>query len=43
MADMFQQKIDEIFKCLLNTYGIADDLLIVGYDADCRDHDKALS
>ena len=36
MGDTFQQKIDEIFK------GIADDILIVGYDADCRDHNKAL-
>ena len=37
---MFQRKIDEIFKGLLNVFGVADDILIVGYDADDKDHDR---
>ena len=40
--DMFQWKIDEIFKDLSNVFGIADDFLIVRYVADSRDHDKIL-
>ena len=42
MEDMFQRKIDEIFKDLLNVFGIADDILVVGYDADGKDHDDTL-
>ena len=38
---MFQQKNDEIFKGLQNIFGIADDILIVGYQ-DGRDHEKTL-
>ena len=38
VGDMFQQRINEIFRDLLNVYGIAGDILIVGYDADSRDH-----
>ena len=30
-GDMFQMKIEEIFKELPNVCGIADDILIVGY------------
>ena len=41
-GDMFQQKIEEIFKDLLILFGIADDILIVGYYADSRDHDRNL-
>ena len=40
---MFQQKIDEIFKDLPNVFGITDDILVVGYDANGRDHDKTLT
>ena len=29
-GDMFQEKIDEIFKKLPNVFGIADDILVVG-------------
>ena len=35
-------KIDEIFKGLPNTFDIADDNLIVGYDPDVRDCGKTL-
>ena len=38
--DMFQGKIDEIFKGLPQVFGIADDILIVGFDADDRDDDR---
>ena len=39
---MFQQKIDEIFKDLQNKLGILDDILVVGYDSNGKDHDKML-
>ena len=35
---MFQRKIDEILK----SCGIADDILVVGYDIDGKDHDDTL-
>ena len=41
-GDMFQHKIDEIFKDLPNVFGITDDILVVGYDGDGKDHDKTL-
>ena len=40
--DMFQQKIGKISEEILNIFGIADHILIVGYDADCKDHDRTL-
>ena len=36
------EEIDEIFKVLPNVFGIADDLLVVGYDADGKEHDETL-
>ena len=39
---LFQQKIDEVFMHLLNVLGIADDILIVGYDVEDRDHERTL-
>ena len=42
MGDVLQQKLDEIFKDLPNVFGIEDDILIVGYDADGRGYDKTL-
>ena len=42
MGDMFQYKIDEIFKNFPNVFGIADDILDVGYNMDGKDHDKML-
>ena len=41
-GDMFQRKIDKIFKDLSNIFGIADHNLTVGYDRDCTDHDDTL-
>ena len=35
-------KIGKLFKDPLNVFGIADDILIVGYDSDGRDHDRTL-
>ena len=35
-------KIGKIFKDLSNVFGIADKILIVGYDADGRDHNRSL-
>ena len=42
MGDMFQHKIDEIFKNLPNVFGIANDILVVGYDTDGKDQDEML-
>ena len=39
---MFQRKMDEIFKDLQNVFGITDDILVVGYDRDSKDHDDTL-
>ena len=39
---MFQKKIDELFGYILNVFGIADAILIAGFDADSRDHDARL-
>ena len=39
---MFQRKIDEIFKDMPNVFCIADDILVAGYEADDRDHDKTV-
>ena len=36
------KKIDEICKKLPNVFGIADDILVAGYDIDGKDHDDAL-
>ena len=38
-GDMFQRKIDEIFKDLPNVFDITDDILVVGYDRDGKDYD----
>ena len=39
---MFQHKIDEIFNDMPNIFGIADDVLVIGYDEDGADHDEAI-
>ena len=41
-VDMFQWKINEIFKDMTNVFDIPNDILIVGYDADRRGHDRTL-
>ena len=40
--DIIQRKIDEIFKDLPNVFGIADDILVEGYDIDGKDHENTL-
>ena len=39
---MFQKKIDELFSGISNVFAIADDILIVGFDKQGKDHDKML-
>ena len=39
---IFQYKTDKIFKNLPNVFGIADDILVVVYDIDGKDHDETL-
>ena len=39
-GDMFQHKINEIFKDLPNVFGIADAILVLWYDGDGKDHDE---
>ena len=39
---MFERKIDETFKDLPNAFGIADEILGLGYDSDGKDHDDTL-
>ena len=39
---MFQKKINELLADIPNVFGITDDIFIVGFDADGRDHDKRL-
>ena len=41
-GDMFQRKIDEIFNDMPNIFGIVDDILVTGYEADGRDHDETV-
>ena len=41
-GEMFNGKMNEIFKDLPNLIGIADDILILGYDAHGKDHDDIL-
>ena len=40
-GNMFQWKIDEIFNGMPNVFGIADDILVIGYNKDGADHDEA--
>ena len=41
-GNMFQHKIVEIFNDMPNVLGIADDILVIGYDKDRTDHDEAV-
>ena len=41
-GNMFQSKGDKIFKELLIVFGIADDILVVRYENDGKDHDDIL-
>ena len=40
--DMFQRKIDNMFKELPTAFGILDDILVVRFDRDSKDHDATL-
>ena len=42
-GNMFQHKIDEIFNDMPNVFGIADGILVIGYDKDGTDHNKAVN
>ena len=42
VGDMFQYKIDKIFNDMPSVFGIADDILVIGYEKDGADHDKAV-
>ena len=42
MGNMFQCKIDKIFNDMPNVFGIADDILVIGYEKDGADHDEAV-
>ena len=41
-GDRFQRKIDKTIKESSNVFGIADEILVVGYDEGGRDHDNML-
>ena len=41
-GNMFQRKINKIFNDIPNIFEIADDILVIGYDKDGADHDKAV-
>ena len=42
VGNMFQHKIDKIFNNMPNVFGIADDILVIGYDKNGADHDEAV-
>ena len=42
-GDVFQCKLDSIFLHLENVMIIADDIMVIGYQEDEWDHDKALT
>ena len=41
-GDIFQNKIDDLFNDISNVFGIADDILIAGFEAEAMDHDIRL-
>ena len=41
-GNMFQHKIDKIFNDMPNVFGIADDILVIGYNKDGTDHNEAV-
>ena len=42
-GDMFQIKIDEIFRKVPKAFSVADDILIVGHEDIASDYDRTLS
>ena len=43
VGDIFQWKLDSIFLNLENVMIITDDIMVIGYQEDERDHDKAFT
>ena len=41
-GNMFQKRIDELFRGMPNVFGIADDILIAGFNEQGRDHDAVV-
>ena len=41
-GDMFQRKIDDIFKDHPNVYGTTEDVVVAGYEADGKDHEETV-
>ena len=41
-GDIFYKKIDELFSSIPNIFGIADDILIPGFDKQGKDHEETL-
>ena len=41
-GNMFQRKTDKIFNDMPNVFGITNDTLVAGYEADGRDHDETV-
>ena len=41
-GNMFQCKIDKIFNDMPKVFGIADNILVIGYNKDWTDHDEAV-
>ena len=39
---MFQKKVDELLSSIPKAFGIADDILIAGFDEQGTDHDETL-
>ena len=39
---MFQQNINKILKYLPNAFGITDDILVIGHDADGREKTRCI-
>ena len=42
VGNMLKQKNDEIFNDMPKIFGFADDILVIGYDEDGADHNKAV-
>ena len=40
-SNVFQQKLDSIFLTLENVMIIVDDIMVIDYQEDKQDHDKA--
>ena len=41
-GEIIKKKIGQLFNDIPNVFGIADDILFAGFDADGRDHDASL-